>query len=229
MENIISLDSINRENTFRYLGYKGNVPEKNIIDIIDKCEKELLEAMKPRYIYEAFDIEKNYDEQSIQVIGTSLVLTGHSITNHLKDCNKVILLCATVSEQTDRFIRIKEIEDMTQAVIADTLASVAVDEVCDKAEEMIKSEYKDYYQTWRYGIGYGDLPITLQKNFLDVLNASKRIGVMATTGSILTPRKSITCIIGLSKEPVQQDKRGCNTCNLKGKCTFRKRGEHCGF
>ena len=68
-----------------------------------------------------------------------------------------------------------------------------------------------------------------QKNFLDVLNASKRIGVMATTGSILTPRKSITCIIGLSKEPVQQDKRGCNTCNLKGKCTFRKRGEHCGF
>ena len=44
---------------------------------------------------------------------------------------------------------------------------LSLDKRLDKAEEMIAAEFSDYYQTWRFGIGYGDLPLTLQSDFLN--------------------------------------------------------------
>lgn len=46
-------------------------------------------------------------------------------------------------------------------------------------------------------MGYGDFPLTGQKQFLDILDAGRRIGVCVNSGMTLVPTKSVTCIIGL--------------------------------
>ena len=51
---------------------------------------------------------------------------------------------------------------MAKALVFDSLASVAVEQACDKVEELLREEYPDYYQTFRFGIGYGDLPISMR-------------------------------------------------------------------
>lgn len=166
-------------------------------------------------------------DRCVILSGTNLVLTGNSITEHLSGCEKAVLFAATISADIDKLIRVTQLEDMAKAVITDSLASVAVEQVCDKTELIIKEQFLEYYQTFRFGVGYGDLPITLQKDFVNVLNAPKVIGLNVGTSYMLTPAKSVTAVIGLSKQPISRRNRGCRTCNMYENCNFRRKGGRC--
>ncbi|MDE6149476.1 MAG: methionine synthase [Ruminococcus sp.] len=226
---MISLEllHLNRAEAMRYMGYKNKKPDENVLSIIDECESALLKVCKPRYIYKVFDIQNL--ENGISVIGTSLLFKGNDIRSHLSECNKCILLCATVSIEADKIIRSYETIDMTKAVIADCLASAAVEQVCNQAEIEIKNNLPDYNFTWRFSPGYGDFPLNIQPEFLNVLDAQKRIGVNCTESLILIPRKSVTAVMGISKNKISKGKRGCVSCNMRDRCEYRKRGDHCGF
>lgn len=224
---MIKLEKINREEAYRYLGYGNSEPDEKIKLLADECEKALLAEIKPNYVYKAFDI--THTEQGIELDGTGLVLSGNDIEAHLDGCIKAVLMCATISSAADKLIRVTQLEDMTKALIMDSFASAAIEQVCNLVDEIIKEDTKEYYQTWRYSPGYGDLPISLQNPILDVLNAQKRIGLCCNESSILTPRKSVTAVIGLSENELSRKKRGCSDCNLKDVCQFRKRGDRCEY
>lgn len=225
MNNFIQLGPLNQKEALRYLGYGDGRPDAKVQQMLDECEKQLLLTARPKIVYKCFDIEKC--DSGIIVKGTGLSLTGNSIGEQLEGCDKAVLLCATISTEVDRLLHKTQIQDMAMAVVMDSLASTAVEQVCDKAEELIADEFGEYYQTWRFGIGYGDLPLTLQNDFLKILDANKRVGVYATQSSLLTPGKSVTCIIGLSKNPLPKKKRGCQTCNMCENCRYRAAGTSC--
>ncbi len=219
------IESINQKEALRYLGYIGDNTDPKIQEIMDEAEKQVIDVIEPRYIYKSFDIRFNNGKVVLE--GCKLELTGNNIYEHLKGCSKAVLMCATLSINIDRFIRVTQIMDMTKAVIIDSLASVAIENVCDCIQDEIQEENSNFYQTFRFSPGYGDFPIEIQKDFLCVLDAQKRIGLTSTDDFILTPKKSVTAVIGLSLKPIDREKRGCQTCNMKETCRFRKRGEHC--
>lgn len=221
----IIIKNIDKSEAARYLGYKDTLPDVNTTKIILQCETDLLKVIKPRYCYKIFDID--FGENCILLKGAQLSLTGNSITEHLKGCEKAAVMCATLSGDVDKLLRQNEISNMVQALIIDALANAAIEQVCDGVEEIIMQEFEGYSHTWRFGVGYGDFPLTTQKLLLETLDAGKRIGVCATESCILTPRKSVTCVIGLSKEQVNK-KKSCDNCNLKDTCQFRKNGTTCG-
>ena len=95
------------------------------------------------------------------------------------------------------------------------------------AEEIILKNFKEYEHTWRFGLGYGDFPLELQGQFLDILDAPKRIGVCVNSSMMLTPTKSVTCVIGLGHNLKVSSKKNCDFCNFKDKCQFRKQGTTC--
>jgi len=220
------IEKINRDEALRYMGYGGNKPDEKISQLIDECEKILLNVIRPRFIYKIFDISVGTDR--VDVDGCTLVLEGKDITAHLNGCTKCALFAATLSFDADMVIRRLEAEDMTKAVITDFLASAAVEQICDSVDEIVKEQMKGYFQTWRFSPGYGDLPIAVQKDFLAALDASKRIGLNVTEDNILTPRKSVTAVIGLSENEISKGRRGCAICSVRDVCQYRKRGEHCG-
>lgn len=225
--NNIRLEQLNRAEALRYMGYnnsQGSVDEK-VSFLLDKCEAKVLETSRPAYIYKVFDIESL--PEGIGLAGTKLVLTGESIRTHLKDCRKAVLMAVTVSLDVDRLIRVTQLSDMAEAVMVDSFASVAVEQVCDKVEQMIVRDFPTMFTTYRYGVGYGDLPIAIQKDFVNVLNAHKLIGLSVTESGMLVPTKSVTAVIGLSEKPIEKGMRGCITCNMKEVCQFRKKGGHC--
>lgn len=218
---------INRDEAFRYMGYKTGDIGSKILEFTDDCEKALLKAVKPRYIYRVFDVERSND--GIGVKNTSLVLKGKDISEHLKDCQRCVLMCATISADVDRLIRSYEAVDMTKAFIADCLASAVIEQVCNQAEIEIKSKLEGCNFTWRFSPGYGDFPIDIQSEFIEILEAPKRIGVNTSASLTLIPRKSVTAVIGLSENEISRGKRGCVCCNMRDRCEFRKRGERCGI
>ena len=225
MNTELKLDVLDRKEGLRYLGYGDNEPDEPIKSLLEQCEKEVLENAVPRYVYRVFEIVKK--NEGIEIVGTNLILPGESITEHLKDCEKAALIGVTISNNIDKMLKIAQINDMAKAVILDSCASVAVEQACAKVEEIIKSDNPDYNQTWRFGLGYGDLPLSIQGDFLKVINAPKIIGLNANSSSMLIPTKSVTAIIGLTKGTVSVQKRGCQTCNMKDKCRFREKGGHC--
>lgn len=222
----MEIAKINRDEAFRYMGYKNGCSDPKILQITDECEQRLMQVMKPRYVYKVFDIE--HTDDGVAVKNTSLVLKGKDIYEHLKDCERCALLCATVSVGVDMLIRSFEAVDMTKAVITDCLSSAVIEQVCNEVESTIKSEVGDYNYTWRFSPGYGDFLLDIQTEFIDVLDAQKRAGVNVSDSLILIPRKSVTAVIGISSKDIPKGKRGCICCNMRDRCQFRKRGERCG-
>ncbi|MCQ4023089.1 methionine synthase [Ruminococcus sp. zg-924] len=219
------LEKINRSEALRYLGYKGSTPDERTLDILADCERSLLEAAVAKYLYRRFEL--SFNENGIEVCGTGINLTGKSISAHLDGCRSVVLMCATISSGVDRLIRRYQATDMTRAVITDALASAAIEQVCDVADEEINRRFPDEYKTWRFSPGYGDLPLDLQRDFLRVLNAQKMIGLTLGKSTILIPTKSVTALIGISKDELPKRKRGCAGCTMRATCKFRKAGERC--
>ncbi len=125
-------------------------------------------------------------------------------------------------------IRRAQVRDMTRALMLDCCGSVAVEAVCDNAVEEIKSSLGAPFLTDRFSPGYGDLPLSVQPRFLDTLDAARRIGLHLTPTGIMTPRKSVTAILGIANTPQPRRCRGCAYCSMFETCTFRKAGKTCG-
>lgn len=223
----ITLTKLNKQEGARYLGYGSEKPDDRIMKLIDECESEIIAAAKPRYIYKLFDIETT--DEGVEFYGTNLILKGSSIKEHLTGCNRAACICATLSSDMDKLIKVTQVKDMAKAVIMDAFAGVAVEQVCDKIEEQIRDMLPDKYLTYRFGIGYGDLPLEQMGEFLAVLGTSKTIGVTVTGGTMMSPTKSVACIVGISDNQIKSKKKGCITCNMREKCQFRVKGERCGF
>lgn len=224
---MIEIKSINIDEALRYMGYKKDIDIENIRPLIKSCEERLLSVINPRYIYKIYDIE--HTDNQVHILNSSIYFNSEDIYSHTEGCSKAVFFAATLSNNADRLISEYQVRDMTSALITDCMASAAIEQVCNHAEEIIKEDINGYYMTWRFSPGYGDLSIEYQKDFIALTDAMRKIGLTVNSNNILIPRKSVTAIIGLSKEPIPQKRRGCAICSMSKICQFRKRGEHCGF
>ena len=203
----VTLKQINRSDALRYLGYGDTVPDDTTLLLLDKCEKELLNHLDCKYLYRVFPLEGG------QIPGSAYRLEGSSIASHLAGCTQVIFLCATLSEGV--------------AMMTDALASSAIEQVCDTAEREIMKSFPGMQHTFRFGLGYGDFPLEGQTAFLNILDARKRIGVSVSPSLMLTPLKSVTCVIGLGEHVANESRKTCEVCSLKESCAYRRAGRLC--
>ena len=149
----IIIDNIDFSEALRYLGYGNSTPDEKTKEILYNCADQLKSVMEGKYTYKVFDLVDG------QVPG--------------KNCEKVIFMCATLSAGVDGLIRKMQIRGMADAMFTDSLASAVIEQVCNKAEDEILEDFKEYEHTWRFGLGYGDFPLTGQKQFLDILDAGR--------------------------------------------------------
>ena len=145
----------------------------------------------------------------------------------MENCELVILFCATLSRNADACIRLAQAVDVLAGMITDAMASALTEQLCDEAEKEILENFPAMYSTWRFSPGYGDMPLSVQNDFLNLINAEKRLGICVSDGGLLIPTKSVTAIIGISGEPLPKSKKGCAICNLSKTCPYRMRGVHC--
>ena len=64
---------------------------------------------------------------------------------------------------------------------------------------------------------------------LALLDAPRQVGLCARASHILTPRKSVTAILGVADHPIQASVRSCLGCPAHDSCQYRKSGGHCGI
>ncbi len=210
----------------RYLGHHGQEIDPQTAALLTHCVAEMQGAIKPRYTYGVFTIQRENDHVSLLECGLSL--PGKDIDRHLAGCKRAILLAVTLGIEADNLIRIAQAESMSRAVVFDACATELVEKLCDKAETELAgiAAKENLTLTGRFSPGYGDLPITIQNRIGEILDTSRKIGLTMTENALMLPRKSVTAILGFTDQIIEK-KRSCNTCSMKGCCNFQKEGSSC--
>lgn len=211
---------IRQKDILQFLGYGDGKASDDIMEIIVQMKEHVLSIMEPRFIYHVFALSNGQPQ------GCDLSLKGKDIQRLLKESHACIIMAATLGARVDMEMKRLQVQDMTKAIVFDACANAAVEGVCDELQEELTKTYP--YLTDRYSCGYGDLPITLQKQFVQVLDASKKIGLYVNESSVLVPLKSVTAILGIADRVQPAILRGCGHCQLVKQCAYRKRGTFCG-
>lgn len=214
---------INKNEVLRYLGYKNKGLDENTDNLIKECIKEAEKIIKPGFVYKFFDICKENDKLFFE--NSVIEFKSKALLRHLEKSESCALMAVTLGSFIDTRIRYYEKSDMTKALILDSCATAAVEEVCDKVCEMIKKETltKEKSITSRFSPGYSDLSLNIQGDFISMLQADRAIGLNASAQSILIPRKSVTAVVGLVDLKCITENRGCIDCSKYPECEFRRK------
>ncbi|TCO73784.1 vitamin B12 dependent-methionine synthase activation domain-containing protein [Marinisporobacter balticus] len=220
---------IHKKEVLRYLGYHSEKIDYLTNQLIDASIEEVKKTTNVNYVYNIFDIEKS--NHKVFLKGTSLVFEGNDITNHLLYAKKCAIMAVTLGNFIDQKIRYYSKIDLTKSLIFDAVATTFVESFCNKVEEEIIefAETHDFHTTYRYSPGYGDFPLSIQPKIIQTLDTQRKIGLAVTDNFILTPRKSVTAVIGLQNNPATLKQNACENCNQNATCTYKKDGDSCGI
>lgn len=200
-------------------------PDDATLALAREAAKLVAQEADPRMVWRRFPL---YWKEEKPNIAAALPLEGRDIRIHLTGCSDCVLLAVTLGRGVDILLRRLSAGGMDLAVAADCAASTLIEQIADEAEAQIRAELPDgQYLTGRYSPGYGDLSISLQNPLITAVNAQRAIGLAVTSSGILTPRKSITALLGIADHPVKGHLAGCANCVLRDTCKYRKEGKTC--
>ncbi len=209
----------------RYMGCPPEQAAPQTRALAEQAAAQMEQTARPRSVFRESGLSITGDGVLLE---SGLLLPGRDLARHLAGCDRAVMLAVTLSAQADTLIRRAESRDMALALALDCAAAALVEEVCDRLEGEIFAKYPGCHFPFRFSPGYGDLPLSVQSGLLALLDAPRKIGLCANENHILTPRKSVTALIGVSREPVGRAVRSCQSCPGREGCQYRKSGGHCG-
>ena len=209
----------------RYLGVRGQ-PDPALYAELSAVAENLTRQVSPRWLWRVFPVERG--RSGTALAGAGLVLPGEMAGRMLADCGQAVVLACTLGARFEALLRAQQARSMARAAMLDACGSAWVERGCDQAEEEISARFPDLYRTDRFSPGYGDLPLELQREICDLLDAPRRLGIQVGSGLLMNPSKSVTAVVGLSERPQPARIRGCGFCHFRETCEFRKEGKTCG-
>lgn len=213
-------DAIEQREILRYLGYRGQDADEAVLALIAECRNAMAEVMSPKLVYRRYPLSVG-ENGNMEAGG--LQFQSRNLAKNLLGCEEVILFAATLGSGVDRLMNRYSRLAISQAAVLQAVGAAAIEAYCNQFQEQLARELEaeGKYLRPRFSPGYGDLPLTIQKRFLEVLEASKRIGIYLSEGDIMLPEKSVTAMIGVSRENVHCVMEGCEMC-AKSNCIYRR-------
>lgn len=215
---------INRREIYRYLGYRGQIPDETVCQMIEEVLCELLHVIQPKNIYQCYECKSQNDEISLWNKTQEGVVIFHSqkLADNLAQCDRVMLFAATLGIEADKLLQRYEIMNMAKASVAQACGAACMEAYCNLVQEQIRKQFRaeECYLRPRFSPGYGDLALEAQKLIFDCLQCSKRLGLTLTDSLLMFPTKSVTAFIGITRNKQGCHIAKCSTCENRG-CEFR--------
>ena len=203
----------------RYFGARGGADAATQA-LLEKCAVPLLAVATPRAVWLEADVD---------ALAEAGILRGGDVMKHLEGCPQALLLAVTLGPAVDAQIRRAGVGDIAAGVASDALGSALAEQAAEAAEAELRqwAAKEGKYLTGRFSPGYGDWDIAVQPLVANALDTVRRAGLCVTDTNLMTPRKSVTAILGVSGHPVKGKLAGCGHCVLRTRCEYRKRGKTC--
>ena len=145
-------------------------------------------------------VSLEWDEEGFPVF--PFAQRSEKLRKTIEECDKAVLFAATIGSGIDRLIRRYEKSDPKLGLLLQGLGAERVESLCDAFNDEVTSICKSLGREtrMRYSPGYGDLPIEVQREFLPLLDAERRLGITLSESCLMAPSKSVTAIIGVKKD-----------------------------
>lgn len=147
-----------------------------------------------------------YREFPVRVQGECVTLPfaeipSRALARNLLGCEHVILLAATVGLAPDRLMARYATLHPTKALFFQAIGTERIEALCDSAVAMLSDglAHTGYALRPRFSPGYGDLPLSFQREIFAVLEPARHIGLSLNDSLLMSPTKSVTALIGVYK------------------------------
>lgn len=231
--------AIDKSEVLRYLGYSGQDVDSDLRARIDGIIAECGRTMHPKGIWRSFPIRIDADSPEVPrviVCGTALVLPGRDICAHLAGATACALLAGTLGMASERELQQRAVRDPLAGLVFDAACTALIESGMDDLEREVRARVaqEGLQANGRFSPGYGDLPLSVQPMFLDVLQAQKRLGMAMAPTNMMVPAKSVTAVMGLfetgspaGNQRTAHGKEPCAFCAAVDDCEFRRKGTRC--
>ena len=209
---------ISRREILRYAGVK--VADDATNALLDDCLKETENVFSYSVCYSEFPVSFCDGFIDFSFIKTE----SKDLFKNLAGCHQVAVFAATIGIGLDRLVSRYTKISPARALMLNAIGTERIESLCDTFYSTLseEKEKEGLFTVPRYSPGYGDLPLEFQKHIFSVLDPSRKIGLSLNESLLMSPSKSVTAIIGLSR----CDKKStadipCKTCK-KENCQFRR-------
>lgn len=182
---------IDRREILRYAGVRG---EAELVEaLLDDCIREMDGRLSYRVCYREIDLSSS--------LPPFLESDSYTLKKNLSGCDGVIVFAATVGIEMDRLINKYGKISPARSVMLDALGSERIEALCDAFEDSIRMEYleRGIGVHSRFSPGYGDFLLSAQKEIFELLSPEKRIGLTLNKSMLMSPTKSVTALMGISR------------------------------
>ena len=171
-----------------YLGFRGEA-DREQTEMIRKAIADTRRFARPQFVYRFFALVDKGDR-----LETDIEIGYPSLQNMLRKGNSesICILVSTLGPGIDNRLEKLRQTDMPAMVLMDACANSLIEEETDAFQERLGLQSS----TFRYAPGYGDVPLSLQRQIFDLMPEISKIGIELDTCNMMHPFKSMTGLIG---------------------------------
>jgi len=147
---------------------------------------------------------------------------GRQICGYIKESTHAACFLCTAGEDFTRMTNaLNEQGDIMEAYILDAIGSLTVENAMDKIQEILRQSLlsEQLKISNRYSPGYCNWSLSDQKNLFELIGENST-GITLSDSCLMTPRKSISGIIGIGKH-LKHHEYGCKICS-NTTCIYRR-------
>ena len=178
------------------LRYSGAKEDETILALLEKAKELGENKLSYRVCYREFDISE--DEEVLKISSSK------NLQKNLASCCGFIIFAATVGAEIDRAIAKEAKSSPAMAIMLSAFATERIESLCDAfCHDIAEQKAKENLITKpRISPGYGDISLSLQKEIFRYLDCPRKIGLTLGDNLFMTPRKSVTAIVGIYKKDI---------------------------
>ena len=182
---------IRRREILRYAGCAK--ADAVTASLMEDCLTEAADALTYKVCYRELPVKIDGEKCDF---GTFSVFS-HQLARNLENCTRVLLLAATVGVGIDRLIQKYSRIAPSRALMLQAIGAERIEALCNAFCDDTEKEMGVSLRP-RFSPGYGDLPLSVQKDIISLLEAPKRIGLSLNDSLLMSPTKSVTAFAGIT-------------------------------
>ena len=189
--NVLSgrISAVNEREAARYMGYMGGTtPQGEVAALFEKCSAAALAAQSPKAVYEVYPLTFREDGADLGFTFTH----SRDLRKYLSGCSRVAVFAATLGAGIDRLAAAYSRLSASSAVV---MQAAMAEQWCDEVHAKLRFEYGGL--SARFSPGFGDTPLTMQRDIFAALQVTKNTGVTLTEDCFMLPSKSVTALVGI--------------------------------
>lgn len=191
------LPEYDKAEILRYMAVDKSCSDDSIMALVDEC---IAECNKNN----VFSYNVCYTKLCVSVSECNVKIgemnfKSNYFSNVLSSCDEAMIFAATLGIGIDRLTERYKIISPAKSLVFQAIGAERIEALCDMFCDDIVN-LCGCKPTTRFSPGYGNIPLELQKNFFEILDCSKLLGLTLCDSMLMSPSKSVTAIAGLKRK-----------------------------